>query len=78
MSYTKREKLEKEFLGKDVVITLFDNDVLEGVLHKTGEECFKHDANLYVPKDRYFVTDSDNHVKKCIFKVSHIKKIHLV
>lgn len=50
----KRSELEK-YLGKTVTITLFDNDVITGVLHKTGEEQFKYDPNLYIPKNCYFV-----------------------
>ncbi|MDL2250470.1 hypothetical protein LJC51_07455 [Lachnospiraceae bacterium OttesenSCG-928-J05] len=70
--------LEQTFLGKQVSVVLFDGDVLTGVLHKTGEEIFKHDPNLYIPKNRYFVSDDNKNVKGCIFRVSHIKKINIV
>ena len=33
----KKAKLE-EYLGKQVKITLFNKDIITGVLHKTGEE----------------------------------------
>lgn len=35
----KREELEK-YLGRKVKITLFDGEVCEGELHKTGEAQF--------------------------------------
>lgn len=65
----KRSELEK-YLGKTVTITLFDNDVITGVLHKTGEEQFKYDQNLYIPKNCYFVLP-----QSCLFKCSHVKKL---
>lgn len=43
----KREKLE-QYLGKKVKITLFDGEVIKGELHKTGEEQFKNDPDLYI------------------------------
>lgn len=33
----KKSEFEK-YLGKNVIITLFDNDVIKGVLHKTDEK----------------------------------------
>lgn len=65
----KRSELEK-YLGKTVEITLFDNDVITGVLHKTGEEKFKYDPNLYIPKNCYFLLP-----QSCLFKCSHVKKL---
>ncbi len=66
----KRSDLEKH-LGKKVTITLFDNDVITGELHKTGEEQFKNDANLYLPQKRYFLTSPQS----CLFRSSHVKKL---
>lgn len=65
----KRSELEK-YLGKNVRITLFDNEVIEGELHKTGEEMFKNDPNLYIPRKFYFVTNTN-----LIFRSSHVKKL---
>ena len=50
----KRSELEK-YLGKVVTIKLFDNDVITGELHKTGEEQFRNDPNLYIPQKCYFL-----------------------
>lgn len=65
----KRSDLEK-YLGKVVTITLFDNEVITGELHKTGEEKFKFDPNLYIPKNCYFLLP-----QSCLFKCSHVKKL---
>lgn len=50
-----RYELERH-LGKYVEIVLFDGTVIEGILHKTGEKVFENDANLSIPKLRYFCT----------------------
>jgi hypothetical protein len=50
-----RYELERH-LGKYVEIVLFDGTVIEGILHKTGEKAFENDANLSIPKLRYFCT----------------------
>lgn len=75
----KKEKFE-EYLGKEVEITLFNNDIISGKLHKTREEQFKNDANLYLPNNRYFVVKGYglNGIAKtsCIFRSSHVKKIY--
>lgn len=65
----KRSDLE-QYLGKVVTITLFDNEVITGELHKTGEEKFKFDPNLYIPKKCYFLLP-----QSCLFKCSHVKKL---
>lgn len=66
----KRSDLEKH-LGKVVTITLFDNDVITGELHKTGEERFKDNPNLYIPRKWYFLTSPQS----CLFKCSHVRKL---
>lgn len=66
----KRCELEK-FIGKKVSITLFDNEVIQGELHKSGEDRFAHDLNLYLPKNEYFCINPQS----CLFKCSHVKKI---
>ena len=52
MTISKNE-LEK-YLGKIVEITIIDGDKYTGELHKTGEEQFKCDPNLYIPKKLLF------------------------
>lgn len=69
-----RYELERH-LGKYVEIVLFDGTVIEGILHKTGEKAFENDANLSIPKLRYFCTCGDKVVSNCVFRLSHIKKI---
>lgn len=59
------------YLGKTVTITLFDNEVITGELHKTGEEKFKSDPNLYLPQKRYFLINPQS----CLFRCSHVKKL---
>ncbi|MDB1988443.1 hypothetical protein PMZ82_16870 [[Clostridium] symbiosum] len=65
-----RDKLEKH-LGKNVEVTLFDGDVIKGELHKTREERFKNEPNLYVPNNYYFLIKPQS----CIFKCSHVKTL---
>ncbi len=66
----KREDLEK-YIGQNVQLTLFDNTMIEGELHKTGEEQFKNDPNLYIPQNLYFC----NHPQSCLFRCSHVIKL---
>lgn len=66
----KRSELEK-YLGKTVTVTLFDNEVATGELHKTGEEMFKDNHNLYLPQKWYFLINPQS----CLFRCSHIKKL---
>lgn len=67
----KREKLEK-YLGKKVKIQLIDGDIIEGYLRKTGEDDFKNNPNLYIPKNYYFLTDGGSNCISCIFRTSHV------
>ena len=57
----KRSELEK-YLGQKVEIKLFDGDILKGVLHKTGEEQFKDNLNLY----------DVGPCVSCMFRSSHV------
>lgn len=66
----KRSDLE-QYLGKVVIIKLFDNEIITGELHKTGEERFKNDPNLYIPQKCYFLINPQS----CLFKCSHVKKL---
>lgn len=67
----QRQELEK-YLGKTVEITLFDGDILKGELHKTGEEQYENNPDLYLPRDYYFVVDTE---PDTIFRSSHVTKI---
>lgn len=70
-----RNELER-YLGRCVTITLLDNTVIEGILHKTGEKAFENDPNLSVPVNFYFCIDVNNKVvKNTAFRVSHIRRI---
>ena len=70
-----RNELER-YLGKCVTITLLDNTVIEGTLHKTGEKAFENNPNLSIPVNFYFCTDVNNKVvKNTAFRVSHIQRI---
>lgn len=72
----KRTDFEK-YLGEIVDITLFDGDIVRGCLRKTRDEMFKNDASLYLPWNRYFVTESKTS-KICIsylFRTSHVKSV---
>lgn len=66
----KRSDLE-QYLGKVVTITLFDNEVVTGELHKTREEQFKNNPNLYIPQKLYFLINPQS----CLFKCSYVKKL---
>lgn len=65
----KRSDLE-QYLGKTVTVTLFNGDVITGELHKTGEERFKFDPNLYMPRKLYFCLP-----QSVLFRCSHVKKL---
>lgn len=72
----KRTNFET-YLGKFVEVKLFDGEIIRGRLRKTQDEMFKNDANLYLPKNRYFVTGSTNSkiCISCLFRSSHVKEI---
>lgn len=65
----KRSDLER-YLGKTVEVTLFDGSIVKGELHKTGEEKFKFDRNLYTPQKLYFCLPQSE-----LFRCSHVKKL---
>ena len=66
----KRSELEK-YINKKVKIILFDKTEILGTLHKTGEEKFKDNPNLYIPRNYYFCTEPQS----CLFRSSHIIKL---
>lgn len=65
-----RRDLEK-YLGKKVQVTLYDKSTQTGVLHKTGEESYKNNYNLYLPKNFYFIEPE----RECLFRTSSVVKI---
>lgn len=69
----KRENLEN-FLNKKVEIALCTNDIIQGILHKTRDEQFKDNPNLYLPKNFYFCTEPQSY----LFRISHVKYITLL
>lgn len=72
----KRVELEK-YLSEFVSLKLCDGSSICGVLRKTGEEAFRNNLNLYIPRNYYFVTKTkeSNVCTSCLFRVSHVKKI---
>ena len=74
----KRSELEKH-IGKSVEVKLFDNDVMQGVLRKTGTEEVKNDPNLYLKNGYYFLSHKGTYVcKSCLFRTSHIKSLKVL
>ena len=65
----KRSDLE-QYLGKSVEVELFDGRIVKGELHKTGEEKFKYNPNLYIPRNLYFCLP-----KSVLFRCSHVTKL---
>lgn len=73
-----RKQLENN-IGRNVKIRLFDGKTIEGYLRKTGEEDYKGNPNLYLPKNMYFLTDGISNVcTTCLFKVSHIRSLKVL
>lgn len=73
-----RSQLE-ENIGKNVEITLFDGEAMQGYLKKTGGEELKSNPNLYYPKNYYFLAYKNTNVcKSCLFRVSHIKSLKVL
>ena len=80
----KISKIEQH-LKKLVIIKLFDNEVLTGILHKTGAEYLKNTPELYLKKGYYFIDcgccDNSNYNKplelliSCLFRSSHVKSL---
>lgn len=70
----KKSEFEKH-LGKNVIITLFDNDVIEGVLHKTEEKIFDNEPNFHFSPNRYVLLNNETGKSSCLFRSSHVKKL---
>ena len=72
-----REQVEK-YLNKKVKVQLFDNDVIEGYLRKTGDDDFKNNPNLYLPRNYYFMVNDEPDCVSYLFRSSHVKKIQIL
>ncbi len=70
----KKSELEKH-LGKNVMITLFDNDIIEGSLHKTEEKIFDNEPNLHLMPKYYVLLNNKTGKSSCLFRSSHVKKL---
>ena len=78
----KISKIEQH-LKKLVTIKLFDNEVLTGILHKTGAEYLKNTPELYLKKNYYFIAyncygNSSSLGITYLFRASHVKKLKLM
>lgn len=71
-----RKELEKN-LGRKVRIRLFGGDKIEGILHKTEEERYKNNPNLYLRPRYYFLADEAGNCITCLFRVSHIQNCRI-
>lgn len=77
-NFPNRKQLES-LLGKKVKIKLCNKSVLTGELHKTGEEQFKNNSDLYYKPNYYFLLDENGEqVDRLIFRVSYVSKIEVV
>lgn len=72
----ERTDLEN-YLGEFVEVKLFDGETIKGCLRKTHDEIFKNDPNLYIPKNRYFITENSESkiCISCTFRTSHVKRV---
>lgn len=70
-----RKDILNSYIGKMVTIKLFDGEIITGELHKTGEEIFKYNPNLYVPRGYYTLINPECYQ---IFKSTHVNKIEVV
>lgn len=68
-------EIVESYLGQKVEIKLPYGDVVIGVMHKTGEELYKNNPNLYMPKNYYFVEFPYIKEHSWLFRSSHIRSI---
>ena len=75
----KRQDLEK-YLGKTVTVDIGAGRFFTGCLRKCGDERFKNDPNLYIPRNFYFLSSNVNAFDcvSWVFRCSHVKKIKLL
>lgn len=67
-------EIVESYLGKRVEIKLFNGKIIVGELHKTGEETYKNNLSLYIPRKYYFLENPHS----CLFRSSHIRSIKKV
>lgn len=63
----------EQFLGKTVVLTLFNGKEFYGIFGKTDDEKNRDNPNLYFKKNCYHVEGT-----RYVFRASHITKIKRV
>lgn len=77
-SFPNRQQFES-LLGKKVKIKLCNKSVLTGELHKTGEEQFKNNSDLYYKPNYYFLLDENGElVDRTVFRVASVRKVEVV
>ena len=77
-AYARGETILEENLGRRIKVRLFDGAEYEGYLRKSGDERYRNDPNLYLPKNYYFLTDDYGVCKTCLFRVSHIQNYKIL
>ena len=73
----KREQLEK-YLKEEVIVRLFDGTTFKGFLRKTGDDDFKNNANLFIPRNYYFLVDKNLNCISCLFRLTHVQRIKII
>lgn len=71
-------QIAESYLGQKVEVKLFNGEIVVGELHKTREEQYKNNPNLYIPKNYYFVEYPFSFDHSFLFRSSHIRKIQKV
>lgn len=72
----KRSDLE-QYLHQHITVTLFNDTTYSGYLHKTREESFRNDPNLYWKPNYYFFTETPDSLTctSSLFRCSHVKRL---
>lgn len=74
--HMKRSDLE-QYLNQYITVTLFNDTTYSGYLHKTREEAFRNDPNLYWKPNYYFFTETPDSLicTSPLFRCSHVKRL---
>ncbi len=67
-----RKDLEAN-LGRTMRLRLFDGEEITGILHKTNEERYNDNPNLYLKPNYYFLSDEAGNCITSLFKASHVQ-----